>query len=175
MRIAFVVAGHPVPKGRPRSAGGRWYTPKSTAEYERRVKGAAWAALVLAGFARYGSAWPKGARFRLELMIVPGNARRFDLDNVAKAVCDALNGIAWDDDSQVWTLVIRRGEIDRTSPRVEVKVEAEEVQNEPAKPAARRPAKPPVDARGDALENRAPHLPPRRVSARRTGPLRFED
>lgn len=170
MRVRFVVAGHPVPKGRPRKgSGGVWYTPQSTRDYERRVKASAWAAMVLSGYSQHGSAWPKGARFRLELLIVPGNARRFDLDNVAKAVADALTGIAWTDDSQVWTIALRRTEIDRLRPRVEVLVEAEEVED------AEKPEKPEKRARSDSLEDRPPHSPPRRVSARRTGPLRDED
>lgn len=31
-----------------------------------------------------------------------------DCDNVAKSVCDALNGVAWKDDSQVVHLVVRK-------------------------------------------------------------------
>lgn len=31
-----------------------------------------------------------------------------DCDNIAKAVLDALNGVAFDDDSQVVTLVVRK-------------------------------------------------------------------
>lgn len=47
--------------------------------------------------------------------------RQGDLDNVAKAVLDALNGLAWLDDSQIVELHLRRHE-DAVSPRVEVYV-----------------------------------------------------
>jgi Holliday junction resolvase RusA-like endonuclease len=46
-----------------------------------------------------------------------------DLDNVLKVILDALNGVAWVDDSQVEVLTAMRFE-DKANPRVEVKVEA---------------------------------------------------
>ncbi len=36
----------------------------------------------------------------------PAEATRFDVDNVAKACLDALNGAVWHDDSQVTTLTV---------------------------------------------------------------------
>lgn len=45
---------------------------------------------------------------------------RPDLDNVAKAVLDSLNGVAWDDDSQVRRLVVEKsyGQDARTTVRI---------------------------------------------------------
>lgn len=37
----------------------------------------------------------------------PGRAK-LDIDNVAKACLDALTGVIWHDDSQVWKLVLER-------------------------------------------------------------------
>jgi crossover junction endodeoxyribonuclease RusA len=48
-------------------------------------------------------------------------ARRGDLDNVLKAGLDALNGVAWGDDSQVVELHAVRFD-DKASPRLEVTV-----------------------------------------------------
>ena len=47
--------------------------------------------------------------------------RRGDLDNTAKALFDSLNGIAWDDDSQIVEIhMFRRDDKDR--PRAEIEV-----------------------------------------------------
>lgn len=47
--------------------------------------------------------------------------KRGDLDNVAKAILDSLNEIAWEDDSQVVEIIMRRFD-DKSNPRVLVKV-----------------------------------------------------
>jgi Holliday junction resolvase RusA-like endonuclease len=47
--------------------------------------------------------------------------RRGDLDNYAKVLCDALNGAAYHDDSQVAELHMWRHE-DKDNPRVEVEI-----------------------------------------------------
>jgi len=47
--------------------------------------------------------------------------RRGDIDGPVKALFDALNGIAWEDDSQVVELHLRRGD-DKERPRVEVSI-----------------------------------------------------
>src|SRR5690606_2715083 len=48
--------------------------------------------------------------------------RRGDLDNTLKVVFDALNGVAWGDDSQVIEVHARRYD-DRANPRIELSVE----------------------------------------------------
>lgn len=48
--------------------------------------------------------------------------KRGDLDNVLKAAFDALNGVAWDDDSQVVELHALRLD-DKHNPRLEVSVQ----------------------------------------------------
>ena len=47
--------------------------------------------------------------------------RRRDLDNAAKAVMDALNGVGYRDDSQVQTLHFTRA-FDAANPRVEITI-----------------------------------------------------
>jgi Holliday junction resolvase RusA-like endonuclease len=128
MKLAFVVEGPPQPKERARmGAGGRWFTPKRTREYETRVANAALVAMQL--LKRSGHVWPRDAAYRVELLVCFPDARKRDGDNVLKAVLDGLNprgksrmdGV-WRDDSQVDTsTVVRR--VDRTRPRVEVVVE----------------------------------------------------
>ena len=120
-RFSFSVPGEPVGKGRPRFGGGRTYTPKRTAAYERAVAsafrgaypdaepipaGVPILAMICARFAP-----PKSAsRARREGMLT-GKIRcvkRPDLDNIAKAVLDALNGLAYADDAQIIQMQIEK-------------------------------------------------------------------
>lgn len=62
---------------------------------------------------------------RLGVLIVtyqPDNRRR-DIDNILKAVLDAMGHAAvYDDDSQIDELSIARGPVDKSNPRVEVEI-----------------------------------------------------
>lgn len=49
--------------------------------------------------------------------------RRCDWDNLSKLTCDALNGIVWEDDSQVVEAHVTVG-YDKDRPRTEVRVES---------------------------------------------------
>lgn len=50
---------------------------------------------------------PSYARYAVTIWVEhPAEATRFDVDNVAKACLDALNGVVWHDDSQVTTLTV---------------------------------------------------------------------
>jgi crossover junction endodeoxyribonuclease RusA len=51
------------------------------------------------------------------------SAKRGDLDNRLKIIGDSLNGLAWDDDSQVVRITAERYD-DKQRPRLEVVVEA---------------------------------------------------
>lgn len=51
-----------------------------------------------------------------------GTKRKCDLDNFNKLVGDALNGIVWEDDSQIYELNIRKF-YDKENPRVEIFVD----------------------------------------------------
>ena len=118
MKVKFTVPGKPTGKGRPRfnRKTGRTYTPKETAAYERVVRKAYLAAapdVHLTGPIRakisacysIPMSWSnKKMEAALSEKILP--TVKPDLDNVAKAVLDALNGIAYDDDSAVVQLII---------------------------------------------------------------------
>ena len=132
--IYFVVPGDPQGKGRPKasSRGGfvRMYTPAATRQYEEKI---AWAATLARG------TWPvmctpmslrvvahhpipvswskRKQQQALAGELVPGKP---DLDNVAKAVLDALNGVIYLDDKQVIKLVAEKKY--SFDPRVEVYV-----------------------------------------------------
>ena len=95
----------PMAKQRPRFVHGHVYTPRATKEYE---------ALICSEFTkRYGVPKVKGPIF-IETVFkfrIPKTDKEHkegdyylhcpDLDNLQKAVLDALNGIAWEDDKQV--------------------------------------------------------------------------
>lgn len=134
----FTVAGAPEGKARPRfrciNGHVQTYTPKGTVRYEDKV--------TLAYRLSYHGAEPFGGAVILRIMAyypIPQSwtkKRRElaaaghllpvvkpDMDNVMKAVMDALNGIAYKDDKQIVEAVVckRYGE----PPRLEVMVEGE--------------------------------------------------
>jgi Holliday junction resolvase RusA-like endonuclease len=119
MRVDFVVPGKPQPKQRARRGkGGRWYTPSATADYEALVREHASEA-----FGALAEPWPVDVRYRLEVWCYFPDARHRDADNVLKAVADALNELAYRDDSQIHIVVAVR-EFDREAPRTHVVLEA---------------------------------------------------
>lgn len=64
--------------------------------------------------------WSKGKKAQASVgKIVPDT--KPDTDNIAKAVLDALNGVAYKDDSQVTELSVRKryGEIGHVAVRIE--------------------------------------------------------
>lgn len=111
--VSFTIPGAPVPKARPRVVRGHAFTPKRTRSYERKVRRCARAAGVR----------PLAGPVSLALEVWPADHHRMDIDNIAKAVSDALNGLAYDDDSQVDLLTVRRRAPSNT-PRVLVSVGA---------------------------------------------------
>lgn len=111
--LTAVVYGEPVPKGRPRfSRSGHAYTPSETVTAERAF---AWEVKVQTDLDE-----PITGPVSVSALFVCGRGRkgrRPDLDNFLKLVLDALNAIAWKDDSQIVELrarVIRGGDEPRT-------------------------------------------------------------
>lgn len=111
----FTVHGPPVAKERPRAfRKGNYvgiYTPKKTRDYEEHVRLSA-------------PPMQKMTNVSCTLVIFFQDRRRRDIDNVAKSLLDALNGVAWEDDSEVVELHLYR-RYDKLSPRVEVVLEGE--------------------------------------------------
>jgi crossover junction endodeoxyribonuclease RusA len=110
----FLIPGAPVPKGRPRVYRGHAVTPKRTRDYERDVRAIAQARMV-------GQPVPSGP-VSVTVNVFCADARRRDLDNCVKALTDALNGIAYEDDAQICVLYATK-ELDREYPRAVVMVE----------------------------------------------------
>ena len=100
--IELVVNTRPIPKGRPRFCrNGHAYTPKRTVDFEKVVRNAF--------LGRFGADYrPMTENLCVSMsfaFVTPKkclSARPIsDLDNLAKAVLDSLNKIAFDDDVQV--------------------------------------------------------------------------
>lgn len=121
--IFLIIEGEPVGKGRPRAfragSGVRMFTPGKTKDYEQLVQAEAIKAMMgkppivgpvelrLSLACSVPASWSKAKRDKaLAGEIVP--TKKPDIDNVVKAVCDALNGIVWHDDVQVTDLIVRK-------------------------------------------------------------------
>jgi crossover junction endodeoxyribonuclease RusA len=108
----FFVSGTPVPKQSFRYAKGGGYTDPRVVEWEYKVSNVAMGAFND----------PLTGKVKMSVdFILPDNRRR-DLDNLNKGICDALNGIAFNDDSQVTTLILSKV-IDRANPGVWIEIE----------------------------------------------------
>jgi crossover junction endodeoxyribonuclease RusA len=91
---------------------GRTYTPKETIEAEAIVAETYWAKTDI--------------RFENQVVIsidfYNGNRRRRDIDNMAKLVLDALQGVAFDDDFQVVGLNLRKFLTTKEKARTEIAI-----------------------------------------------------
>lgn len=110
----FIVPGCPVPWERvtPRGAGSRTLTPARTRRYEASV----------AAFARLAGVTLSGAPVRVRIECHFPDRRHRDLDNIAKAVLDGLQGpgLLPGDHWQVVPELVVTGALDATNPRAVV-------------------------------------------------------
>ena len=79
---------------------GRSYTPSNVTAYKKLV-------------AEYGRAavpddWDKGLHYAVDYEFFVSTHHRKDVDNLSKPVSDALNGIFWEDDAQVFELLVTK-------------------------------------------------------------------
>jgi Holliday junction resolvase RusA-like endonuclease len=131
-KIVIELPGEPRGKGRPRFAKGHAYTPATTASYERDL---AWAAKIamrgrkplmgslrvtVTAFMSIPSSWFAASR-RDALAGVIRPTGKPDWDNVGKIAADALNGIAYIDDSQIVTATVSK--VYAATPALRVEVE----------------------------------------------------
>ena len=115
MIVHFTIPGPPVGKGRPRfnRATGRAYTPERTASYENLVR--------MAFCQQYPQwmVWSKDRALRMEIaayypppssiskkrrefLLAKGRpTKKPDASNLLKSIEDALNGVAYEDDSSI--------------------------------------------------------------------------
>lgn len=111
---SFTVLGPPQPKQRARSGkGGRHYTPAETVRYESVVKAI--------GMLTRPPKWRTDGEYALHVVAHFADRRPRDADNVLKAVSDALNKVAFDDDNQVIRVSAEK-RVDALTPRTDVTV-----------------------------------------------------
>ena len=96
--MKFVVPGRPVPKLRHRWGRTIVYTPKKVREYEERV---GWCA-------REAGVKLAPGPFLVQIDLYLHGGRVGDVDNYAKSILDALNGVAWEDDEAVKRIEVER-------------------------------------------------------------------
>ena len=134
--IELTIPGEPVPQARPRmTKTGHTYTPQKSRQYKEYIR--LIAAAYMAGrkplegplclSVRAYRSIPKSGTKQWHKDAAAGDERpvtKPDLDNYIKAVQDGLNGIVWQDDSQIVTYAAPFGKFydDGGGPRVEVKV-----------------------------------------------------
>lgn len=126
----FTIPGKPFAKQRPRFSrqSGRAFTPNETVSFEQTVGNVAlphfpvpidgpvrvtiWATFEPA------KSWPKK---KTAALLNRPHTQKPDLDNIAKAICDGLNRIAFSDDSQIAEIQSRKvwGPVARTVVTVE--------------------------------------------------------
>lgn len=111
--LTFVLEGDPIPKGRPRHGRGHSFTPKRTRDAEQAIR----------DHLEQYQLDPFDVPVTVTLTFYCRTARRTDLDNLMKLVCDALNGVAYTDDHLIHSL---RGRLHRKAlgetPRTEVRI-----------------------------------------------------
>jgi crossover junction endodeoxyribonuclease RusA len=98
--FVLIVEGEPVPKGRPRVVHGKAHTPLRTKAWEDTIAWKARERMMQEELAIFTEP------VQVDMTFYYGN-RGADLDNLVKAVWDALNGVVWQDDVQVWQMTAR--------------------------------------------------------------------
>ena len=114
--VNFTIQGKVIPKARPRVVNGHAYTPQRTNDYEQLVRASYYKA---AGNRRFREGVPLTVYIEARFAIPKSTPKkrlaemdgalymgRPDCDNIAKSVLDALNGVAFADDSQVVSLAV---------------------------------------------------------------------
>jgi len=141
MSVTFTVPGEPQGKARARTGKGFFYTPEKTVLYENLIKmsysqkyrgadGAKFETIpgtelkqpvgvTIRAYHSIPRSYGKGKRLAATNNL-NRPTRKPDADNIAKVICDALNGLVYIDDTQVVKLTVEKlyGE-----PRVEVEIE----------------------------------------------------
>lgn len=138
-KIRLTINGTPVGKGRPKyTKSGHAYTPSNTREYEDTIR--TLYRMQYHGF-KFAQGIPLDMRIRAFYPIPKSDSKGLhmkkskneirphnikpDIDNVIKIVCDALNEMAYHDDTQIVDLQARKFYSD--FPRVEILIKEAEM------------------------------------------------
>jgi Holliday junction resolvase RusA-like endonuclease len=110
----LVLDGHPISTNHylVNTKMGRRYTPAKTRDFQKKVKEEA----------NKIFKEPMEGDLVMGINYHFGDNRRRDVNNYDKVICDALNGIAYGDDSQIKQMVLTKFK-DKENPRTEVFLE----------------------------------------------------
>ena len=135
-KISFVIPGEPQAKQRPRWSSHGIYTPKETVNYEMYIK-----EIFVISYPDFTllegplmiqiTAWlmipkstsKKKTKLMIERIIRP--TKKPDWENVAKSVCDALEKLAYKNDSQIVTAIFHK--FYSVQPRLEVEISGAQI------------------------------------------------
>ena len=130
MAIKLIIPGEPVAKARPRITKYGAHTPAKTKNYESLVKelyfikhGQTLLEGQLKAVIKAYFTIPKSTSKKRRALMLSGDIRpvkRPDWDNIGKIVTDALNKVAYKDDSQIVTATVEKYYSEK--PRVEVEI-----------------------------------------------------
>jgi len=119
MRIVLTIPGKPFGKQRPRvTKAGIAYTPQETVNYEnfikllymqeyRNIKLEGPLRMIIRAFYKIPKSTNKKDK-ELMLQNILRPTKKPDMDNIAKVIADALNGLAYDDDRQIVEMYISK-------------------------------------------------------------------
>ena len=115
-RVKFEMEIEPIPQARARFGGGRCYESSRLREYKNTI----------AKLAKAKGAEKLQGALSVSIKLYrkfKATSRRFgDFDNLAKAVCDSLNGVCYDDDSQIVRCTVEK--IQSATPKIEIEIES---------------------------------------------------
>ncbi len=134
--VEFDIEGEPIGKARPRhrqTAGKSiTYTPKKTLEYEEKVRNSflsknkgvkfgnkSQIGVIITSYFKI----PKNKAKRVRELMLAGiikPTKKPDIDNIAKIICDGLNGVAYKDDAQIIYLAVMKRYAEEGSVRVKM-------------------------------------------------------
>ena len=115
-RVKFEIEVEPIPQARARFGGGRCYESSRLREYKKTI----------AKLAKCKGAEKLQGAVKMTIRLYrkfKATSRRFgDFDNLAKAICDSLNGVCYVDDSQVVSCKVEK--IQSATPKIEIEIES---------------------------------------------------
>ena len=118
MTVTFEISGRPQAKQRPRvTRNGHAFTPKETVmyenlvkmEYERQIGKKLEGAIYASIYCLFEPPKSTSKKKREEMLSQKIHyTKKPDCDNLAKSILDSLNGVAYDDDSQIRALYVSK-------------------------------------------------------------------